>query len=405
MTNCTIIGISDRREQWFPPEVLDVIGRGFVFSGGKRHHEIMMSFLPEKHTWIDITVPIADVFKKYEQHEDIVIFASGDPLFYGFAATVKRECPDCKMTVYPSFNSLQMLAHRINMPYQDMRCVSLTGRPWNQLDEALIRGERLIGCLTDHNKTPDHIWQRMKDYGYTNYRIIVGEKLGNEAEERISEYQEGTDYSTPNCIILERTSERIIPFGIPDEQFELLNGREKMITKWPIRLATLSVLGLQNKHSLWDIGFCTGSISIEAKLRFPWLNITAFEIREEGHQLMKTNSRRFGTPGINAIIGDFMNADISQLNPPDAVFIGGHGGKMSEIFAKAKSVLKTGGCIVFNSVSEHSKQLFIEAAEQNGMKWQICQTIQTNDNNPICILKAESPRAESILKAESQIGI
>lgn len=405
MTNCTIIGISDRREQWFPPEVLDVIRQGNVFSGGRRHHDIMMPFLPEGHIWIDITVPIADVFTKYEQMEAIVIFASGDPLFYGFAATVKRECPDCKMTVYPSFNSLQMLAHRINMPYQDMRCVSLTGRPWNQLDEALIRGERLIGCLTDHNKTPDHIWQRMKDYGYTNYRIIVGEKLGNEAEERISEYQEGMDYSTPNCIILERTSERIIPFGIPDEQFELLNRREKMITKWPIRLATLSVLGLQNKQSLWDIGFCTGSISIEAKLRFPWLEITAFEIREEGRQLMETNSRRFGTPGINAIIADFLNTDISQLTPPDAVFIGGHGGKMAEIFAKAKSVLKTGGCIVFNSVSEHSKQLFIEAAEQNGMKWQICQTIQTNDNNPICILKAESPRAESILKAESQIGI
>ena len=99
MQSCSIIGITDSRNQWFAPEVMIVISEGKVFSGGKRHHEIMQKHLPADCIWIDITVPLKDVFREYEKYEEIVIFASGDPLFYGFANTVQREYPECKMTV------------------------------------------------------------------------------------------------------------------------------------------------------------------------------------------------------------------------------------------------------------------------------------------------------------------
>ncbi len=90
MKRCAIVGISDQRTQWFNPEVSSVISKGKVFSGGKRHHEIMANYLPANSLWIDITVPLSGVFEQYKQFDDIVIIASGDPLFYGFAATVQR---------------------------------------------------------------------------------------------------------------------------------------------------------------------------------------------------------------------------------------------------------------------------------------------------------------------------
>lgn len=96
----------------------------------------------------------------------------------------------------------------------------------------------------------------------------------------------------------------------------------------PVRLLTLSMLDLHNRHSFWDIGFCTGSVSVEAKLQFPHLHITAFEVREEGRELLEKNSRKFGTPGITGVIGDFTETDLSVYPVPDAVFIGGHGGKL-----------------------------------------------------------------------------
>lgn len=360
-----------------------------MFSGGKRHHEIMQEWLPEDAVWIDITVPLKDVFDEYAKHADVVIFASGDPLFYGFASTVQRELPECSITVFPSFNSLQMLAHRLCLPYQDMHIVSLTGRPWDKFDEALIHGYELIGCLTDRHNTPHAIMQRMREYGYDNYRMTVGENLGNEHEERITAYNEQAEYSVPNCIILRRTAQRERPFGIDESRFELLDGRAKMITKMPIRLVSLAAMDLRQRNTMWDVGFCTGSVSIEARLQFPHLKVISFEVRSEGEELMRKNAQRFGAPGIEVHIGDFMTADLSAIPRPDAVFIGGHGGRLVEMIQRIAEVLNPGGCIVFNSVSESSMKMFEEGVEKAGKTVVQSTRIALDDHNPINIMKAE----------------
>jgi precorrin-6Y C5,15-methyltransferase (decarboxylating) len=375
--------------------VTDAIKSGSVFSGGKRHHEIVATLLPKGAVWIDITVPLEKVFEQYERYDHVVIFASGDPLFFGFANTVQRECKGVTMRVFPSPNSLQMLAHRMCVAYHDMHVVSLTGRDWQKLDEALIHGETMIGCLTDRTKTPHAIHQRMTEYGYTNYLMTVGENLGNEEKERVRQYDEKAVYEHPNCIILQRTAERIRPFGIPDNEFALLDGREKMITKMPIRLLTLQALDLPRRHVLWDIGFCTGSISIEARLQFPHLQIEAFEIRPECEGIIHDNARRFGAPGINVHMGDFLQATIpidSSMGHPDAVFIGGHRGHLKDIMAKVLQYLAPDGVIVMNSVKApkvltDSHQLWDEACTALHLQQAPPLHIQLNDNHPITILK------------------
>ena len=419
MRNCTIIGISDSATPWFPPEVEAAIARGHVFSGGRRHREIMASRLPAGYRWIDITVPLSDVFRQYDEVDGpLTIFASGDPLFYGFAATVERERPHWQLTVYPSFHSLQMLAHRLCLPYQDMRAVSLTGRPWNALDEALISGERLIGCLTDHNKTPQAIWQRMTDYGFDRYyRMAVGECLGNAETERVgwvnleikelgirneklgnnpqspfSNFQFSIfnlqSVSSPNCVILQQTAVRPRPFGIPEQDFHLLDGRERMITKMPARLLALSLLDLRHRRTLWDVGFCTGSVSIEAKLQFPHLEITAFEVRPECEELMMQNSRRHGTPGIRTVMGDVLEADLESLPQPDAVFIGGHGGRLRDIVLRLHPLMPSGATLVFNSVSDDSCRLFADSVREAGMTLVSETRLAIDTHNPLVIMKA-----------------
>ena len=82
-----VIGITDNPDPWLPPEVMAIIRQGRVFSGGKRHHEIVAPLLPVDAQWIDITVPLDAVFEQY--HDEVVVFASGDPLFFGFANTIR----------------------------------------------------------------------------------------------------------------------------------------------------------------------------------------------------------------------------------------------------------------------------------------------------------------------------
>lgn len=393
-----VIGISDNPLPFFPPEVLEVIRNGNVFSGGKRHHEIVKSLLPKDAEWIDITVPLDAVFEQY--HNEVVVFASGDPLFFGFANTIRRKMPDAEIVIYPTFNSLQLLANRLVMPYHDMRVVSLTGRPWPEFDRALIERVGKIGVLTDKEHTPASIAQRMIDYGYTNYQMHVGEHLGNPELEKVTtlslEKASQRDYTMPNCVILDAVSHQTSairpPFGIPDSEFTHLDGREKMITKMPIRLLTLQALDLPCRHVLWDIGFCTGSVSIEARLQFPHLHIDAFEIRLECEAIINENARRFGAPGITVHMGDFLQMDFSLLPRPDAVFIGGHGGKLKEIMKKVLAVMADGGIIVFNSVVApkvltDSQKLWDETCEELALKQDAPIHIQLNDNHPITILK------------------
>ena len=395
-----VIGITDNPKPCFPPEVMEIIRRGKVFSGGKRHHEIVAPFLPADAQWIDITAPIDSVFEQY--HDEVVVFASGDPLFFGFANTIKRRMPDAEIVVFPTFNSLQMLAHRLVMPYHDMRIVSLTGRPWSEFDKALIERAEKIGVLTDKEHTPATIAQRMLEYGYTNYTIYVGEHLGNPSLEKVTtltlEEAAKTEFAMPNCLILyscnssDSCSKKETWFGIPDNEFTLLDGREKMITKMPIRLLTLQALDLPKRHVFWDIGFCTGSVSIEARLQFPHLHIEAFEIRPECEVIIQENAHRFGVPGINVHIGDFLETDITALPHPNAVFIGGHGGELKEIMKKVLTVLTDDGIIVFNSVvapkvTVDSKKLWDEACKSLGLQQLPPLHIQLNDNHPITILK------------------
>lgn len=417
----TIIGMSDSPRPFFPPEVMDVISRSRVFSGGKRHHQIVEKLLPEGSLWIDITVPLEYVYEKYRDADcHIVVFASGDPLFFGFASTLQRVMPEVPMKVYPYFNSLQMLCHKAQVPYHDMNIVSLTGRPWKEFDNALIEHCGKIGVLTDRHKTPDEIARRMIEYGFSFYRMHIGEHLGNPDEEKISslsieEAAEST-FSQPNCLVL--TIEDNAPqrrWGIPEAEFNLLDGRTKMITKMPVRLLTLQKLDLYKRKTFWDIGFCTGSVSIEARLQFPHLDILAFEIRPEGKALMESNSRKFSAPGIEYRIGDFLQAEIGPDKRCDAAFIGGHGGRLEEIMRKVYDHLTPGGCIVFNSVtvSKHSSgsgsveqnaysdsaacpetqnssslHTFINAAKALRMTLEEPTHIELDDNNPIDILKA-----------------
>ena len=238
----------------------------------------------------------------------------------------------------------------------------------------------------------------MIDYGYTSYQMHVGEHLGNPSLEHVTtlslEEASQHEFSHPNCLIIEQQGEMPTrPFGISDADFTLLDGREKMITKMPIRLLTLQALELRKKNVFWDIGFCTGSISIEARLQFPHLHVCAFEIRPECEAIIKENTRKFGAPGIDVHIGDFLNADLSVLPRPDAVFIGGHGGHLKEIMAKVKTVLAENGSIVMNSVKAplvktDSHQLWDEACQELGLKQAPPTKIILNDNHPIEILKA-----------------
>jgi len=92
-------------------------------------------------------------------------------------------------------------------------------------------------------------------------------------------------------------------------------------------------------------------------------------------------------------MGDFLTTTLpTGEGLPDAVFIGGHGGRLKEIMAKVLTVLSPDGVIVMNSVvapkvTTDSRQLWDEACQELGLRQEPPLYIQLNDNHPITILK------------------
>ena len=91
--------------------------------------------------------------------------------------------------------------------------------------------------------------------------------------------------------------------------------------------------------------------------------------------------------GYNDLYWDFLQTDLSSFPAPDAVFIGGHGGEL-KILHKINRVLPR-GVIVFNAVSENSKELFIEGIGEINRTVTRLMRVAIDSFNPIDIMKAE----------------
>ena len=391
----TVIGLTDSRHPRLGEDAMQEIADHRVFAGGARHREIVDSLLPEGSRWITVAPPLSETMRSLGSvREPVVVFASGDPLFYGFGATLQRYFPEAGYRYFPAFSSLQLLAHRCRRPYQAMRYASLTGRSWQELDRLLIEGEPLIGVLPDRKKTPALIAKRLLDYNYREYSMVVGEALGG-PEERVSslrlEEAAEASFHDLNCVMLHAEAIPVRRYGIPEEEFEGLPGRPDMITKMPVRLATLARLGLVNARNFWDIGFCTGSVSIEARLQFPGLLVTAFEKRPECEGIFERNTRTFRAPGIGKVMGDFLLQDHRSMEPQgvDAVFIGGHGGRQQEIFEVAAELLAPGGRIAVNAVREKTLDEFRRLAASRSFRLLDDLVLKPGSHNPITVAAAE----------------
>ena len=131
-------------------------------------------------------------------------------------------------------------------------------------------------------------------------------------------------------------------FGLPEESFVFTVPRKGLITKTETRVISLMKLDLRPGQVLWDIGAGSGSVGIEAARLMPDLKVIAIEKDPADFECLQKNIENFGLGGrIEAIFGKAPEA-IGNSPAPDRVFIGGSGGRMSDLLdfclAKGKDV-------------------------------------------------------------------
>ncbi len=366
-----------------------------IFSGGERQRKLVAPMLPEDHEWIPLQAPLKEAIAKYADKECVVVFVSGDPYFFGFGKTIQKHFPDASIRSFPASNAIQLLAQRLQMEYGDLQTVTLHGRERDRLYEALLRGIKIIGVLTDEKNSPDKLAEKLLNYGYGHYRMHVGEQLGG-PEEKVRSFSleeaSKNSFASLNCFILE--SEQAVPAEAihPDESFHKLPGRPGMITNRAVRAFTLAAMEPEPNGSFWDIGTCTGSIAIDAQTSYPGMRVTAFEKKEESWDALDRNLKAFGTPGIRVLKQDFLEGSSGSLEDAavDRIFVGGHGGQLEAILEKGDGYLRSGGRIGLNAIRAESCERF-EAWVKERTDYQLItdRTLRIDQENPIRVLIAQ----------------
>jgi precorrin-6Y C5,15-methyltransferase (decarboxylating) len=357
-----MIGIGDEGRESLLPIYEKWIEESKVLVGGERQLSFFTDYTGEKIV-IKGGLKLLGERLKAETRE-VVILASGDPLFYGIGSYLSSKV---ELEIYPYLSSIQLAFAKMKESWHDAYFTSVHGRSIRGLAQR-IDGQSKVVLLTDEVNTPSAIAVYLRSYGMNEYKAFVAENLGGE-KERYGWYDletmENTISSSLNVVILKRVSEGPHwTFGIDDQEFFQRKPDKGLITKKEVRTLSLSEMRIKKESVVWDIGTCTGSIAIEAAKLAREGAVYAIEKNEHDLENFYQNIKKFRTD-IEVKQG-LAPAYLDEFPDPDAIFIGGTSGSMNKILDVCASRLKENGTIVLNAVTIENLTQAVEGFKARG---------------------------------------
>ncbi|WP_028403306.1 bifunctional cobalt-precorrin-7 (C(5))-methyltransferase/cobalt-precorrin-6B (C(15))-methyltransferase [Ectobacillus panaciterrae] len=400
MTAIKMIGIGDDGKQSLLPMYEKWIYESEILIGGKRQ----LAFFPDyRGEQIAIEGGLSSLVERLQaETKNVVILASGDPLFYGIGSYLSSKI---HIEIYPYLSSIQLAFAKMGERWQDAYLTSVHGRSMKGLAQR-IDGKEKVALLTDIENSPNKIAQYLLSFGMTEYRAFVGENLGGENERcRWFNLEDMIDaeFSALNVVILKKTAENPSwSIGIDDEEFIQRKPDKGLITKKEIRTLSISALRLKKDSVVWDIGTCTGSVAIEAAKIAREGKVFAIEKNEGDLENCKQNLAKFRVDA--TVVHGKAPEGLDSFPDPDAVFIGGTAGGMGDILDICCSRLKDKGRIVLNAVTIENLAEAMAAFKERGFKTEITLA-QISRSKPILNLtRFDALNPIYIIAAERQEG-
>jgi precorrin-6Y C5,15-methyltransferase (decarboxylating) len=313
----------------------------------------------------------------------ISLLASGDPLFFGIGRLAVLEFGADRVEIFPDLSCIQIAFSRIREPWDDAFLMSLHGGPYpgkrrltkHRINDipGILERHRKIAILTDRENNPSMIASLLNASPAASSSapyIYVCEKLGYSDERIIG----GTpaeisrmSFADPNVVVILRQGEMSaaalprISFGITEKEIDHSKG---LITKDEIRAVAIHKLRCANGGVFWDIGAGSGAVSIEVAGLCPDMKIYAVEKERDHITNIKANIERFRAANIEIVEGEAPEA-LGGLPVPDRVFIGGSGGRLSEVIGLISMAMET-GIVVVNAATLETLHEALEDLSLNG---------------------------------------
>ena len=273
-----------------------------------------------------------------ENIRNAVITFSGDTGFYSGAKkmiqALRKWRSDIEIQVIPGISSFAYLAAKLGESYDDACLFSIHGKNSDKdikaLTDKVIYNEKVFVLLSGAGDISE-IAKRLTDYGVEG-RICVGVNLSYE-NERIIELslEEAVQFKEDGIatIMIKNLNPLKRPLINVKKDSDFIRDKIPM-TKECIRHESIIRLGLKEGETFYDIGGGTGSVAIEAASFDLSLQVYTIEKKKEAVELIRENIKKADVPNVEVLEGDAVDL-LVDMPKPDAVFIGGSGGRLSEI--------------------------------------------------------------------------
>lgn len=296
-----------------------------------------------------------------------VILATGDPTWFGIGATLTAHIGENEFEIHPAPSAFSLAAARMKWPLQNVKCISVHGRPVEILQSHIVPGQRILALTSDATTVAD-IAKILTNRGYGESPMTVLNAMGGETESQVS--FKAKDHSNKgvgnlNTVAVDCVADERAPVlpplpGLPDGAFV----HDGQLTKREVRAATLAKLAPLPGQHLWDVGAGCGSIAIEWMRAAPRATATCFERMQARIEMIEKNRKALGAPGLKIIVGQAPQS-FADLDLPDAIFIGGDVGN-SELFDACWEALRPGGRLVANAVTLDGETALVARLEKHG---------------------------------------
>lgn len=356
----TIIGLGEDGLAGLSDASRSAISGADVIFGGPRHLALVGAGARGR----DWPVPFKIDPVLAEKGKRVVVLASGDPFWHGAGGSLAQALRPGEWTCHPAPSTFSRAAAQMGWRLEDVLCFGLHAAPFERLVPVLTQGQRLLCLMRDGAAVGDLAnWLAVQGFGPSH--LTVMEALGGPRQRcRVTSsagYDLG-DVAHPVAVAIEVEGGKGLPraSGLPDELF----ASDGVMTKRPIRALTLSALAPRAGEVLWDLGAGSGSIAVEWCLAAPATRAHAVEKRLDRATNICTNAARFGLSHRLHIIEAGWSDGLSDLPPPDAVFIGG--GADQAGLETVWAAIPPGTRLVMNAVTLDSEALAYDWHHRHG---------------------------------------
>ncbi|MBU2937334.1 MULTISPECIES: precorrin-6y C5,15-methyltransferase (decarboxylating) subunit CbiE [Pacificibacter] len=358
-----IIGMGDNGLDSLTPATRAVLQAADVIVGGARHHALTAELSAERINWPSPFSALTKTLQKL-QGKQVAVLATGDPLWYSVGPIVAKHFATSDVLFHPQVSAFQLAAARMGWSLSGVETLTVHGRPAETVLPFLAPDQKLI-LLTNGSETPAQIAALLAARGYGRTRMTVLAHMGGTDEARFDGLAATWAHDVPNFhslaidCVLDADVAPLPRVGLPDEVFV----SDGTMTKRDIRAVTLTKLMPMRGALLWDIGCGSGSVAIEWMRAAKDARAIGIERRADRRAMALENAITLGAPNLRIVDGEVPDA-LSELDAPDAIFIGG--GLSQDSFAVAWSALKPHGRLVANAVTLEGEAVLFDLFQKHG---------------------------------------